>query len=221
MHFGPRPKTNAAWLCSASCQLWRQRDIGAVVNIGKVFSVGFWQLPVFPTHSPSSLTFIPLGHISSTVLFIPRWWFIVLGNNSIGRQEKFCLYEQGISASSLFTAWLTPHQTRLLTYAIVITPVAPRGALFLWEDMGGTSHLSPQLPPSWSSMKVGLNLYRDVGRWQHCHCIVTHCGIGQGEGWNLSLSFFSCLLPAFFRSGYTRSLAWSCDLFCPAHCPRS
>lgn len=122
MHFGPRPKANAAWLNSASCQLGRQRDIGAVVNIGKVFSVEFWHLAVFPTHSPSSLTSLPLAISPQLFSLSPDGCFVLLGNDSIGRQEKFCLYEQGTSASSLFTSWLVTHQTRLLT--IVITPVA-------------------------------------------------------------------------------------------------
>lgn len=189
MHFGPRPKTKAAWLSSASCQLGRQRDIGAEVNIGKVFSVGFWQLPVFPTHGPSSLTFMPLGQISSAVLFIPSCWFVLLRNNSIARREKFCLYEQGISVSSLFTAWLATHQTRLLTCCVAVTTVTARRALFLWGHMGGVSPLSPQLLPQSEFNGGGAEPARRCGQ---VAALALPAALAEERDGSLSLSSFRC-----------------------------
>lgn len=202
MHFGPRPKMMAAWLSSASCWLGRQRDTGAVVNIGQAFDVRFWQLPVLHTHGPSSLTFIPLGHISSVVLFIPSCWFVLLGNNSSARRGRLCWHEQGISVSSLFTAWLATHQIRLLTCATPVPTVTPRGALFLEGGMGGASHPSPQLPPLCEFNRGGAE---PAQRCRQAAALTLPAAgrqfpasAGQGKGWEVGrcpLSAVSYLLP--------------------------
>lgn len=96
MHFGPRPKTKNDWLSSASCQLGRQRDIGAVVNIGKVFSVGCWQLPVIPIYVPPASPSCPSAISPQLSSLSPAadlfWWGPIPLED-----EKFCIQARDFS----------------------------------------------------------------------------------------------------------------------------
>lgn len=158
MLFGPRPKTMAAWLSSASCRLGRQRDIGAVVDIGQAFGVRFWHLPVFPFHQPSSRAFMALGHISSVILFLPSCWFVLLGNNSTARRGGLRQHERGISCLVGNPPNKAADPCRLLS------PPSHQGDPHFWGEAGDTiPHLSPQPPPPCDFSRGGANRARRCG----------------------------------------------------------
>lgn len=169
MHFGPRPKT--ALLSSASCQLGRQRDIGAVVNIGKASSVGFWpatSLPLSWSHQPHLHFPWPYGLncpiysqllICSAVEQVHWKTRKVLFIRARDFSLKYIHSLAGNLPNKVLVGWLVPLLSAL------------RGALFLWGDMGGIFHLSPQLLPPWSSMEAELSLNGGAGRWQQWHCL--------------------------------------------------
>lgn len=143
--FWPQTKNNGCLIEQCLLVTGKVERYRAVVSTGETFGVTFWQLPVFHTHGPSSLAFMLLGHLALVVHFVSSCWFVLL---ETARWGRLCLHEWGISVSTLFTAWLATHQTRLLTCATPLPTATPREAPFLEEDGGGASpSVSPAAPP--------------------------------------------------------------------------
>lgn len=211
MHFGPIPKSNAAWLSSASCQLGRQRDIGVVVNIGKAFSVGFWKLPVFPTHGPSSLTFTPLGHISLAVLFIPSCWFVLLGTCSV-RWQVLSAWERDFSLKFIHSLAGNPH-SKAADLWHCCHHCSPKGSPDPGVRHGRHFPSVSSAAPTVQLDGGGAEPIGGVGRWQRWHCPQ------HWPWWGVELVLFQLFVTSFLQRWLHQEPCL--ELWCVLHYPLS